>query len=130
MDLGVRVHSFLEIAGLTCIGAIGVGAILFGLAMLLENVESLYNNWKYEHSISTIHEIGKQIKREKYWYSESKEAMCLLEVLGDAYVEADSPYVRMSTIRDLWRSKLDEQNKTEKQVRNRTPQRGKQKAQK
>lgn len=109
MDLEVLVHSFLEIAGLTCIAAIGIGAVIIGIALLIEKIESLYSNWKYEHSIRTIHEIGQQIKRESYWYSESKEAMYLLEVLGDAYMKADSIYVSMSPLRDSWRSKLNEQ---------------------
>ena len=101
-------NQVLQVLGLIFLGILSVGIVMLAFSLLVEAISSLYDRWRYNHAIETIHRIGECLKREKYWYSESKEAMELLEVIGDAYMTTSSTYVSMNPLRDRWRAKLNE----------------------
>lgn len=100
--------------------ALSLAVVAFAVALVIECGRKLLDRWRWDVIEVRNREIGNQIANSAYWYSESLEALALMQALGEALTHGRSVYPGDGLRDDWYRRTAVLKDKKEREARGRT----------
>lgn len=106
-------ETLIKIVGSLGLLLLGIAAVIGTFAFLVDKLKELYQNIVYNLELNARKELGTQIVRESYWYSEDEKTMIALKLLGENLTE-HGRLTDMGNIRNAWRNRCTKAEGLEK----------------
>lgn len=103
-------ETFLAVVGGILIVGIVSFILIVSLSALIDRIKLMFASMKYNASKIARQELGQRIALDSHWFSENKEVMLAVRILGEAINQNHDGVYNVCNVRDTWEDKIKESN--------------------